>query len=132
MLPLPEEVRTPPCTHDQGIGADHLGALAGLPRLTKLNLYHLHWAEDAVELGLGWLAARLPYLKILNAPSDVLVRPWCFLRGNAPISKGRYQVDSAASVLYSWCVCCTFQHQQKAIFYYSCIKMLAAMHAKKG
>ena len=79
-IPLSKiRLRTPPCTHDQGIGADHLRALTGLPRLTKLNLYHLHWAEDAVELGLGWLAARLPRLKILNAPSDVLVRPWCLL-----------------------------------------------------
>jgi hypothetical protein len=78
-------LRVAPCTHDQGIGADHLRALTGLPRLTKLNLYHLHWAEDAVELGLSWLAARQARLKILNAPSDVLVRPWWLLRGSVLI-----------------------------------------------
>jgi hypothetical protein len=58
----------------QEIRGSHLRALAALPHLTKLNLYHLRWAEDAVKLGLGWLAAQLPRLRILNAPSEVLVR----------------------------------------------------------
>ena len=67
-----------PCTQDpsicgQAIGAGHLRAVAALPRLTVLNLYHLRWAEDAVNLGLGWLAARLPCLRVLNAPRNVLV-----------------------------------------------------------
>jgi hypothetical protein len=64
------------CVCAQGIQASHLRALAALPQLTLLNLIRVHLAEDAVVLGgLGWLAARLPRLRVLNAPADVLVRP---------------------------------------------------------
>ena len=62
----------------QDIGASHLRALAALPQLTLLNLIRVHLLEDAIELGgLGWLAARLPRLRVMDAPADVLVRPWC-------------------------------------------------------
>ena len=50
-------------------------ALAALPRLSVLNLRHVHWAEDAVKMGLPWLAARLQRVRVLNAPQDVMVRP---------------------------------------------------------
>lgn len=60
----------------QGVGVSHLRALTALPRLVMLDLYHLPWAEDAVELGVGWLVARLPRLRALNAPPEVLVQPW--------------------------------------------------------
>jgi hypothetical protein len=59
----------------QGIGVSHLRALTALPRLVMLDLYHLPWAEDAVQLGLGWLVARLPCLRALSANPEVLVRP---------------------------------------------------------
>ena len=58
----------------QGIGVMHLRALAELPRLTALNLFHVSWASNARALGLGWLAARLPGLRVLNAPPEVMVR----------------------------------------------------------
>ena len=47
--------------------------MAALPGLTVLNLYHLEWEEDT-EVGLAWLVACLPRLRILNAPDRVLVR----------------------------------------------------------
>ena len=78
---------------EQGIDARHLRALAALTQLKALNLSQLHWTEDAVKLGLGWLAARLPRLRVLHAPTDVLVRPWCLparcveLRKSAEISR---------------------------------------------
>lgn len=59
---------------EQGIDASHLRALAALTQLKALNLSQLHWTEDAVEMGLWWLAARLPRLRVLHAPTDVLVR----------------------------------------------------------
>jgi hypothetical protein len=52
----------------------HLEELAALRQLTVLNLRHLRWADDAVGSGLAWLAARLPRLRVLNAPDTVLVR----------------------------------------------------------
>ena len=58
----------------QGFGATHLHALAALPRLSVLNLRHVHWAEDAVRMGLPWLAARSQRLRILHAPQGVMVR----------------------------------------------------------
>lgn len=48
--------------------------LAALPRLTVLNLYHTTWAKAAINSGLSVLAANLPRLRILNAPSDALLR----------------------------------------------------------
>jgi hypothetical protein len=59
----------------QGLGAMHLRALASLPQLIVLNLDTVNWAEECLELGLGWLVARLRRLRVLNAPNDVLVRP---------------------------------------------------------
>jgi hypothetical protein len=59
----------------QDIGAVHLRALAALPWLTAVHLNCLRWAQGADKLGFGWLAARLPRLRILNAPPELLVRP---------------------------------------------------------
>ena len=56
----------------------HLRALAGLPQLTVLNLYFLHWAESVTSTGLTLLANSLPRLQVLNAPEHVLVRPHCW------------------------------------------------------
>lgn len=38
-----------------------------------LNLYHVHWEEDAISTGATMLAASLPLLQILNAPFEALV-----------------------------------------------------------
>lgn len=59
----------------QAICASHLRALAALPQLQTLNLHRLPWAEDAVQLGPGWLVARLPCLRVFLASHEVLVRP---------------------------------------------------------
>jgi hypothetical protein len=56
----------------------HLRALAGLPQLTVLNLYFLHWAESVTSTGLTLLANSLPRLRVLNASKHVLVRPHCW------------------------------------------------------
>ena len=48
--------------------------LTTLPRLTVLNLHRTTWAEDAVSTGLSVLAANLPCLRVLYAPSKVMVR----------------------------------------------------------
>ena len=64
-----------PSIREQGIGVSHLQALAAISNLSMLNLNRLPWAEDAVKLGPGWLVARLPHLRVLNASQDVLVRP---------------------------------------------------------
>lgn len=70
----------------QGIGVSHLTALAALPQLKVLELCLMHcWAEDAVRLGLGWLVAKLLCVRVLNVPSEVLVRHY--------------------SSRYRWCVC---------------------------
>ena len=53
----------------------HLRAVAALPRLMVLNLYNVCWTGKAITMGLASLAALLPCLRILNAPSPVLVRP---------------------------------------------------------
>lgn len=66
-----------PSIREQGMGVSNLRALAALPNLSMLNLYRLPWAEDAVKLGLGWLVAHLPHLRVLNASQDMLVRPCC-------------------------------------------------------
>lgn len=62
----------------QAIGVGDLHALAALSQLTTLCFHRLRWAEDvyAEEIGLGWLAARLPGLRVLYAPEEMLVRPW--------------------------------------------------------
>lgn len=62
---------------DQGIGASHLRALAAMPQLRMLNLSNLKWTEDAVNLGPGWLVARLPSLRVFEAVSRLLVRLQC-------------------------------------------------------
>jgi hypothetical protein len=63
--------------HEQGLSGSHLRALAALPQLTMLNLIRVHLAEDAVELGgLGWLAAHLPRLRVLDACTHELVQSW--------------------------------------------------------
>jgi hypothetical protein len=58
----------------QGFGIAHLQALAALQQLSVLNLRHVHCAEDAVSMGLPWLAARLQRLRVLNAPQGAMVR----------------------------------------------------------
>ena len=64
-----------PSMREQGIGVNHLRALAALPSLSMLNTYCMPWAADAVKLGLGWLVVRLPCLRVFGAPHEVLVRP---------------------------------------------------------
>ena len=53
---------------------EQLRVLAALPRLAVLNLHCTTWAKDAVSTGLSVLAASLPCLRVLNAPSDALLR----------------------------------------------------------
>ena len=103
MTPIRLHAWSFPSIYEQGIGASHLRALAALPRLTQLNLYHLHWAGDAVQLGLGWLAAQLPRLKVLNCPDDVLVRPWCLpashLEPHMPPDRDRQRSEKSTANL---------------------------------
>ena len=51
-----------------------------------LNLYNVHWTDKAVSMGLAPLAARLPFLRVVNAPDDVLVRPDIFPRTDTALS----------------------------------------------
>jgi hypothetical protein len=72
----------------QGLCVAHLHLLAALPRLTVVNLYFLDWANDAIGAGPTLLAASLPRLRVLNAPSEVLVRSRC-TPGSACVSDQR-------------------------------------------
>ena len=48
-----------------------------------LNLYHVHWEEDAISTGATMLAASLPRLQILNAPFEALVCDTSLIRNAA-------------------------------------------------
>jgi hypothetical protein len=59
---------------------EHLRVLTKLPKLAVLNLYDVPWAEDTFCTGLTLLAAALPRLRVLNAPTEVLVRTIPFIK----------------------------------------------------
>lgn len=51
----------------------HLRALANLSGLIVLNLGAREWEDARVKPGLDFLVARLPRLRVFNAPAHVLV-----------------------------------------------------------
>ena len=56
------------------LGTWQLRVLTALTRLTALNLHHTTWDEDAISAVPKLLAASLPHLRVLNVPSEALVR----------------------------------------------------------
>jgi hypothetical protein len=58
-------------------GVRHLRALAALPQLVVVNLYHLTWADERTSDALTTLVHSLPHLRVLNAPFYALVCPCC-------------------------------------------------------
>jgi hypothetical protein len=60
------------------LGGEHLKALEAISRLKVLDLRLMDaWAADCIGNGLTSLVTRLPCLRILAAPYDVLVRQKC-------------------------------------------------------
>ena len=118
-----------PSIREQGIGVSHLRALAALPNLSMLNLARLPWAEDAIKLGPGYLVARLPHLRVLNASQDVLVRPCCLPASCAQLH-GLLEPPEPLAVPSMCCFTASDLQHKLGCVVHRCIQNMAASACK--